>query len=367
MSVITDYLEWRGDIPFAVAPFNEVDSYVISKIGCPDYTGIVSEGASEMDIGEAVEAYFQQENQGLGILASPEILKALKMLPQLPRYQGLKLSGFRNSTDEVAEKQFSALTVRLTDGIHYVSFRGTDDSIIGWKENFRIAVSETVPAQKDALEYLRWAARSYEGDLMVGGHSKGGNLAFYAASRIEPEVQDRILSVYSFDGPGCSNAFYSHMGYLGIVDRLHHVVPQSSLVGMLLIHPSDYEVVSCPLAGPGAHDGFRWNVTRDGFVRAEGLTLLSRAFNEAIERTLSEMTEEETGKFIDDLFDVICANGIENLTELTEQKATALLGTVLRLRTEPNVRAFCREVTEITLQEIRKGVRPDRKRRILPD
>ncbi|MCF0120806.1 MAG: DUF2974 domain-containing protein [Oscillospiraceae bacterium] len=361
MASISDYLEWRGDLTFDKAPFNEVDNYILSKIGCPDLTGIVQGGAKRISLPDAIGKYFSQaENEGrsLGLLASEEILRTIRMLPGLPRYRELRLSGYRHCTDIGATKQFSALTIHLPNRIHYITFRGTDDSIVGWKENFMMSVMDSVPAQEDALNYLRWAADVYSGGLIVGGHSKGGNLAFFAASRIEHEVQDRIIAVYNNDGPGFNQSFFENDGYKRIVDRMHLIVPDHSLVGTLLTQPCGFEVVRCPNMGIGSHDGFSWEVSRDRFVRSDGLSRFSQAFNEAIENTLAVMSRDETSEFIDQLFDVLCFRGAENLTDLTEQSFFSHLSTINTLWRDPTIRAFIGEVIEGTIRGMRRDSLP---------
>ena len=361
MAVISDYLAWRGDLTFDKAPFNEVDNYIIAKIGCPDYIGIVPEDENSVELGEAVNAYFSRDGiteKSLGLLASPEILKTLKKLPELPRYRHLRLSGFRRQTDPETVEQFSALTVQIPGGPHYVSFRGTDDSIVGWKENFMMAVRECVPAQEDALVYLRWAASVYPGELIAGGHSKGGNLAIFAASRAEEEIQNRITAVYSNDGPGFNPSFFQNGGFRRIIDRTHYIVPQHSLVGTLLLQPCDLEVVKCPKAGVGSHDGFNWEVTRDHFTEAAGLSRMSRAFNDALENTLHKMSPAETAEFIDQLFDVLCGRGADSLSDLTEQSFFETLSTLRSLRKETRIRAFLGELAETTLKALKEDVLP---------
>lgn len=370
MAVISDYLEWRGDLRFDQAPFNEVDNYIISKIGCPDLTGIVPADASSVGIGEAVQTYFGRPGiteKSLGVLASEEILKTLKKLPDTERFRELRLSGYRRCTDVGANKQFSALTVHMPDGTSYVSFRGTDDSIVGWKENFLMAVMDVVPAQEEALAYLHWAAEAYAGPLIVGGHSKGGNLALFAAARAGEEIQRRILAVYNNDGPGFNQTFFEDPGFQKILDRTHYIVPQHSLIGTLLLQPCDFEVVKCPHTGIGSHDGFGWEVTRDHFVKADGLSRLSSTFNVALERQMENMTKEETSEFIDQLFDVLCTRGAENLTDLTDQKLGGLFSTLKSLRKETKVYSLISEVAERMLKDIRRDVLPveDWKKKII--
>ena len=172
MPNILDYLTWRGDVPFSVSPPNEVDNYIHCKIGTLDFTGIVPENELYVPLPQAVEAYFAAGGaEKLGALSSPYIAPMVKRLPETVRFRVVMLTGFRQVHDEKKTEQFSALTLRLPGGRHYVTFRGTDDTIVGWKEDCLLTVMDEIPAQRDALDYLTWAASVYPGKLAVGGRS----------------------------------------------------------------------------------------------------------------------------------------------------------------------------------------------------
>ena len=174
-----DYIDWRGDIPFSVSPFNEVDNLLICKLVSLDLTDIVpSEG--ERSIQEAAQGYFDkfgEEDVRRGVLLAPGAVTMLKKMLLAPRFQGLRLRDFVYHVDRKAEKQFSAMTIVLPDGTRYIAFRGTDDNLVAWKEDFNMGSLDAVPAQTDAARYLMRAAWRFDGNMRVGGHSKGGNLA----------------------------------------------------------------------------------------------------------------------------------------------------------------------------------------------
>ena len=244
MAVIFDYLDWRGDLGFQIDPANEVDYYMISKIGCPDLTGFVPAEAREVALPEVVDAYRALKgNDPLGVATSRQVLKSFYRLPAVPRFQSLTLSGFRRTNNQENIEQFSALTVRIPGGPRFVTFRGTDDNIVAWKENFCMSVMETIPAQEDALNYLRWAMDAFDGDMIVCGHSKGGNLAVYASSMLPEELQARITAVYDFDGPGFQDAFLKNEGYLRILPKVHSLIPQNAIVGALLSKKNEPEII----------------------------------------------------------------------------------------------------------------------------
>ncbi|MCR5684331.1 MAG: DUF2974 domain-containing protein [Lachnospiraceae bacterium] len=354
MAFISDYLDWRGDLSFQIDPANEVDYYLISKIGCPDLTCLVSAGSRETALTEVVEAYRAKEgNNPLGAAASPQILTSFYRLPMLPRFQPLMLSGFRRTSDFENTEQFSALTIRIPDGHRVVTFRGTDDNIFAWKENFHMSVMETIPAQEDALAYLRWVLDTFDGDVIVCGHSKGGNLAVYASSMLPEELQARIAAVYDFDGPGFQDAFLKNEGYLRILPKVHSLIPKNAIVGMLLSKGNTQEVIACDSFGVKAHDGFTWKVFCNRFVRAEALNPNSARFGKAMAETLSGMSQADREAFIDDFFQIMTSTGALTLTDLTETKLGSALELVRSLGKNKEVQKLALNMITNTIADIR--------------
>ena len=351
---ITDYLDWRGDVPFSVSPFNEVDNYIVSKIGCCDFDGIVPADAQYIGLGEALTAYFDRCGSAgvyFGLLASPQLAPLLRRLPEAPRFASLKLTGFLRRAIPESTEQFSALTVAIPDGTHYVSFRGTDDTLYGWKEDCMMALSGAVPAQRDAAEYLAWAASVYPGTLRVGGHSKGGNLAVYAAAQAEIGVQARIGIVYNSDGPGFDAAFLTTPGYLRIRDRILTLLPQYSIVGTLLEQDTNSVIVRSSRFGVAAHDGFNWVVRGTSFVRCEDMSRSSRAFDTTMGRILSQMDMDERSEFIDSFFRILSATGAVTLTDINERLMRKALSIARGMAKEKTVSRLVVDVIEQTLKE----------------
>ena len=343
MADLFDYLDWRGDLSFSTSPANEADIYLISKIGCPDLTGIVpcDEREAALDkVAEAYRAHEKADSSSIGIMTSPQVINSFYRLPSVPRFRSLMLSGYRKIDDLDNTEQFSALTVRIPDGTHFITFRGTDDNIFAWKENFRMSILDSIPAQEDALRYLLWAMDAYEGSFIVCGHSKGGNLAVYASSMLPKKLQDRIISVYSFDGPGFREAFLEQEGYLGIIPKLHSLIPQNSIVGLLLSTGKDPEIVTSSCFGPRAHDGFTWEVLGTCFVRSETLSSSSALFKKALNETLSGMSLEEREVFIEDFFQIMTSTGAFTLKDLTEIKLRRALEIAQSLGQDKNVHKF---------------------------
>lgn len=363
MAFIFDYLDWRGDLSFQIDPANEVDYYLISKIGCPDLTGLVSTDVRETALTEVVDAYRVKEgNNSLGAATSPKVLKSFYRLPTVPRFQSLMVSGFRRTNDLGNTEQFSALTVRIPDGPRIVTFRGTDDNIFAWKENFHMSIMETVPAQEDALDYLRWVLDTFDGNVIICGHSKGGNLAIYASAMLPEELQARITAIYDFDGPGFQDAFLKNEGYMRILSKVHSLIPQNSIVGVLLSKGNDQEIIACDNFGIKAHDGFNWKVFCDHFVRAEELSPSSARFRRAMAETLSGMSQADREAFIDDFFQIMTSTGALTLTDLTETKLGSAMELARSLGKNKEVQKLALSMISNALADIR-GKKAGRKRR----
>ena len=343
MANLFDYLDRFGDLSFCSSPANEADYYIISKIGFPNLTDIVPGDEREAALPDVVEAYrahAENDAVSLGVATSPLVSESFYRLPSVPRFHSLMLSGYRRISDLENTEQFSAMTVRIPDGTRFITFRGTDDSIFAWKENFRMSIMDTVPAQEDALRYLHWAMDAYDGGFIVCGHSKGGNLAVYASSMLPQDLQERIISIYDFDGPGFRDAFLQQEGYLRILPKLHSLIPQNSIIGVLLSTGKDPEYVACDSFGFKGHDGFTWEVDGTRFARAEALSASSEKFKNALNETLSGMSRGQQEAFIEDFFQIMTSTGAFTLTDLTEIRLRHALEIARSLSQDKDVYRF---------------------------
>ena len=249
----------------------------------------------------------------------------------------------------VRTEQFSALTVVLPDGRPFVTFRGTDDTLIGWKENMLMGVEPEVRAQTDALGYLREAAGRHAGELIVGGHSKGGNLAVFAAARSEPALRSRICAVYNFDGPGFHPAFLREEGYLDVRPKTHTLLPQYSIVGTLLTQDSGFDIVKSSRSGAAAHDGFVWETDGGAFVRCAALSRGSITFEDVMTDALAKTDLRSRRACIDELFGALEAAGVRTLTDLTESRLRRSLIFLHSMRRAGASRKFAAEILESLL------------------
>ena len=343
MANILEYLDWRGDLTLSERPFNEVDNLILAEICYLDFSGFVPAGfqTQQVTLLDAASAYFAAHPEtNMGVLVPDQIPVLVEHAAKTARFSDVRLLGYVNRIDEETQTQFSALTMLLPDGSAYVAFRGTDDTIVGWKEDFNMAFTPEIPAQKYAAEYLRQVSGALPfRPLLVGGHSKGGNLAVYAAVFCGQDVQNRILAVYNNDGPGFYSSLLSLPEHKPVAGKITTLLPESSVVGMLLEHEEAYQVVRSTQVGLMQHDGFSWQVLSTQFVHLSGLTEGGRIVDSALRDFVRGLDQEQRIRFVDALFEVLTCTNAETLTDLKDggfRTAYSMLKTVRSL--DPDTR-----------------------------
>ena len=323
MANLLDYLDWRGDLTLAQSPLNEVDNLILAELSFVNFQGIVpgpGEGKS-VTLRLAAEAFFARFPAGdpidMGVLVPAAIPEMLRKMAASQRFGDMGLNCFVDHLDVGKGEQFAALTVETGDGALYLSFRGTDDTLAGWKEDFEMACMPEVPAQKKALEYTCVVAKQFpRRELRLGGHSKGGNLAVYAGVFTSANVQKRILDIWSNDGPGFHEDLLELPEHRRVADRIHSIVPKSSVVGMLLEHEEDYTVVDSDQLGFLQHDGFSWQVLGNHFITLRQVTHQAHLSDQELRAWVQGLSVEQREKFVTALFDVLTASGATTLTDL---------------------------------------------------
>ena len=326
---ILDYLDWRGDLSFTAAPFNEVDNLIFSQLCFLDLDNLVPDDPKNgsVRLEHAIDRYFERhpiESASLGMIVPADILKLADRARHTARFRNVCVTGFVNQIDRNVELQFSATTYLLGDGTAYVAFRGTDDTLVGWKEDFNMAFTPTIPAQASATKYLNAVLSALPQALHLGGHSKGGNLAVYAAIHADPADRTRILDVYSNDGPG----FYTHMltseAYRTMQSKIRSIVPESSIDGRLLDHEEPYRIVKSTAKGLFQHDGFSWELIGDKFCTLQDRSDESKRVDRTLKLWLSQMNNTERANFIDSVYDLLSATNAQTLTELNADRKALL-------------------------------------------
>ena len=332
MANILDYLDWRGDLPLSAVPFNEVDNLILSELSYLDFNKVIPtpEQGGSITVEEAAKAVFERyplgEKIDMGMVVPDRVPDMLKKMQTAPRFRHMLLSCYVDHVDAERAEQFSALTVDTGDGHIYCAFRGTDDTLAGWKEDLEMTCHVQIPSQKRALDYLRMAARKNFGKrIRLGGHSKGGNLAVYAGVFCPQSGQRRITAIWSNDGPGFHSDILDLPEHARVEDRIFTIVPRSSVVGMLLEHEETYTVVDSDSVGLWQHDGFSWQVLGGQFIRCRDTSEQSRRGSQAARDWVHSMTTEERRRFVDALFKVMSASGAETLTDLKEENIRAVV------------------------------------------
>ena len=331
MSNILDYLDWRGDLKIdRRAPFCEVDNLILTQLSFIDLIGIADGDhlRHSVTLREAAARYLANpaaHADRLGVLIPNEVSTLLKKAAASVRFGNMRLLRFENTIDETLQTQFAALCIVVGDGSFYVSFRGTDDTLVGWKENFNMGFMDSVPAQLLAARYTEAAARAIRGKIRIGGHSKGGNLSLYAASHLPRRLQKRVIAVYNNDGPGFGKSITETEGFAAIAPRVLTVVPQSSVVGLLLEHGKVDKIVKSTGDGVWQHDPYTWEVLGDHFVLADALTPESLRLEKTLKAWVADMTVEQRRDMVEAVYRVFTANNAKPLTDIASDKLDFLL------------------------------------------
>ena len=318
MANILDYLAWRGDLSFAVSPFNAVDNLILAEMSYLRMDGLVpDEPENGVALGDLWTSYMERNADG--DYPSNDPRPVFEAASGSERFCGVRLSGYAAETDPEKGIQFAAVTYELGDGTYYVAFRGTDNSIVGWREDFNMSFQDGTPGQLAAAAYLDRVAAATEGALRVGGHSKGGNFAMYAAAFCQEDVlRERVMEVYSNDGPGFTRRLIDTEQYRAMLPRTRLIIPESSLIGVLLTQQEEREVIRSSASGLGQHNPYSWEVSAHGFVPAEKQSATSLFMDETLDRWIDELDDAERANIVSAIFDSVEASGAKTLAELNE-------------------------------------------------
>lgn len=347
MGNIMDYISWRGDLTFAQSPFNEVDNLILA---CFSYVNLDRIPAVTRQKGIELKKLVK-EFKKLHTIKELEADKSFIRLAPFMMFEMAESVRFgncviRNYVNEIVteeEQQFSAVEIVLDDGTSYISFRGTDDTIIGWKEDFNLSTG-VVPAQERAVEYMQRISDKASGMLRVGGHSKGGNLAIYGSVMCK-SVHDKILEIYSNDGPGFSKEFQESPETAEMMPKIIRIIPEYSIIGTLLEHEKQPIIVASTSRGLLQHDGFSWEVQGPGLVRRDSLNKTALRFIEILHKWIDGMDMEQKRLLIEDLFATLQASGYENLSEVQSGGLKSLAAMVKRLdKFAPESRGMMQEL-----------------------
>ena len=334
MANMVDYLAWRGDVSFEASPWNEIDGLLIATISYLDFHGGVDAQ------GWTLEEMARIELLQTGNSASfPGRKAAFEGMAASERFRGCRLHHAIAMTDPEIGMQFSALCLDMPDGTTCVAFRGTDNTVVGWREDFDMAYTTRVPAQEAAEFYLTRAAALSKRPLRLVGHSKGGNLAVYAASCLSQKVQKRIEGIWSYDGPGMNRETSQAEGYLRIRDRIHSFIPQTSIIGLLMDYYEPYTVVRSTASGISQHEPMSWLVYGPKFRTMEAVDQTAVVVRDTLHEWLQNSTPEQRAAFVDTLFSMVESTKATRISDLSGEKLKSLVTMVgSRKEVDPETR-----------------------------
>lgn len=306
---------------FEEMPFSEIDSMVLSWISYLAFPSEIFEGKKRVYIRDAFLAEHFNE-MVYGVLSPDDTIQLLAALSASPRFRNMELIDYENVLDYETSTQFAAITFKLTRDLYYIAFRGTDGTLIGWKEDFDMTLGGPVMAQSMAKDYLERFARSHRGALFIGGHSKGGNMAVYAAANARKNIRSRIIRIYSHDGPGFPAEELKGKGFADVREKISKTIPQSSLVGLTFEQECEYKIVKSNTLFVRQHNLFSWEIDNNELVTSSELTPDAKRIYKALNTWLNGMEMDERRELIDVVFGMLEETGTSDFTEfVTNWKA----------------------------------------------
>ncbi len=356
MGNITDYLKWRGDILLTTSRFNEVDNLILAEFSYFNYEHFFTQ--SKMTIKDLISNYLVKNDEKsiekeMPLSRNP--IPFLKELVASKRFGSLKVFNYVNIVSKKEEKQFSAISIELNYNTVYISFKGTDNTLLGWREDFDLSFKSEIPSQLEAMRYVNKTPRKYK-HIILGGHSKGGNLAVYAAAHADKKIKKRIKRIYNNDGPGFLEEFIQSDAYKSIETKIQTIVPETSIIGMLLTRKGEYSVVKSEGSGIWQHDALAWQVENTHFITLNAVDETSTKIQETMQNWITNISREERERFVNTLFSIFdeChIETVESLSKLSLRKISNILKTYNNLDAES--KNLLTEVIKSLVKEARKN------------
>lgn len=327
MSNIVNYINRYGHLTFDELKFNELDELILGVISYVDFDGILENNKYEkVKLSDAANMLFKKYKMKELMDNMSGVTAAIKIFDYIKnenRYKDLYLYNYAYKCD--SNKQFSAVFIDISKSLTYISFEGTDDLVSGWKEDCEMTYNFPIPAQKEAIKYVNRSIPLFTNRrYILGGHSKGGNLACVAAMYINPLLKSRIKRIVSYDGPGLRPEQLNSKNYKSIESKLELVVPNTSIIGMLLNHTVDFKVVSSTKSGIAGHNVIYWETDETKFVLSS-LSEGSKRIDDLVYEWLNKYTDKELEHFVNEMFDVLARAGVDSLMEIKIKNLPILL------------------------------------------
>ena len=322
MGNLITYVQQYEAQTFQEKPLTDIDILVLTEIAYLPFDKIVpssfevKSGISLNQLGEKFETIKEKEHENNPFMITKERIQLLDVVSKSQRYKDIKVFGFMNDIDDELTKQFAAVCYQWEEESRWIIFRGTDESLTGWKEDFMMTYSDLIPAQTDAIEYLKKQAETFSGTLNVSGHSKGGNLSLYASAMQNEAVQNRIEQIYCWDSPGVHRSILSTEGYQRVVSKAKRYIPQDSIVGLMLESQVPYHIIESQGSGISQHSALMWNIQEDHFVELTELTKNSQLTDQTFKQWTETVPDEDLKLFFDTFFELFFEMGVETVNDV---------------------------------------------------
>ena len=312
---ITKYIETYGDLSFKDKEFTEIDAAIFSMISYINFEEVVSFKKEKISIELAaflIRNRIKNKDIAMRGKFNKDVYQMFDLMAQCNRYKNIQLYGYEYKTG--FSEQFGAISLILDDGTTVISFEGTDEKLAGWREDAELAYKFPVVAEEDAFRYFKRNVGLFTKKVIVLGHSKGGHLALVTSMYADIVRRNKIVGIYSFDGPGLMKEQIESEKYMKIESKYVHIVPNYSVIGLLLRNKK-YEVVKSLKFDVNAHFCFNWVIDDNHFVRTS-LSGVSKKLDKSISLWLDSHDPEQRERIVNNVFNYLQDAGIENVPDM---------------------------------------------------
>ncbi len=353
MGNIVDYIDRYGSKSFNETAFNEIDALVLSQLSYVDFSAIVCKFDSDVEISlsEASYQFFnlhdeEEIQKKISIVYKAAML--LKQCAKTKRYKNIKLLKYENNINDKIDKQFSAITFYISRDLAVIAYRGTDTSITGIKESAMLSYMFPVPAQIEGLYYLQESGMLSQRDLIICGHSKGGNLATFAGVSCSNSLKKRIKKIYEFDAPGFPEQMINRYDYLEMKEKIFSYIPQSSIIGCMLYHSSTRKVVKSTNENIKQHQVSSWLIEDNHFEFTDETDETSKFADKYLKKLSSAVGEENIEEVFETVFDFLESSGVNSYEDFKSFDFVRLIKAINSLK---NISDLQKDLIESTIKQ----------------
>lgn len=313
---IIDYLK-EELYSFDYRAFNEIDSAILAKLVYLNFADIVpkvNDNGNWIELQDLNdEQYFKQLTRDVSL--KDFYITFLELMCESPRFKNMKLNYYTNIFNVQTQEQFCAITCHLNDKLQVLSFRGTDMTVTGWKEDFNMLFTSPVPSQETATKYVNNISNKVTGDLILTGHSKGGNLAVWANAFCKTEAHKRITNVYNLDGPGFPKDVLQNPNFMSNQNNVVKIVPDESIIGLLFDDATPIRIIESNKVGPFQHDIFSWSCNLNGFIETKLQSNTHKYFDATFNNLVYALNVDQKKALVETVFSVVSASKMNSLQQ----------------------------------------------------